>query len=203
MPYTTTWANVIGTPLGSADPGTLDTTIQQKMVDLGQRLASLVVDVTADPVVLNTAGLGAQTGVVVMFSPEILAPSEDNDDVIWGQDYFEGETVANHPSRGHLALPIGATLKSFEAIVDINSAPSLEMAIYYRDHSITPATTLVVTATRSSAGVGTLTSGAISHAIATNRNYFVRFNNAAGGGRYRVYSMKAVIDVAGFTGYIG
>ncbi len=203
MPYTNAWSSTI--PLGSADPGTIDDVVRQLRLDIEERMNDVVADWTVDPVVLDVSTVGTQTGVVIMYHHTILQPRQDDDDVGYEGaglgEYFLSDNETGKTAFGALNFPVGSTLTNFEATIDVGGGGDLDMRIAYIT-SGTGARTLVSTISQATSGIRTMDTGTISHPVLTNRAYYVHFDNTTSV-RYRIYAMKATIDVTGLVGYIG
>lgn len=98
MPYTRPWDNT--QPLGSADPGTIDDIFRNLKVDITERMDSIL-DVSGkwesgDPIVLNLAGVGAQTGAKIYIPGSMVQPANPGDDIHY--DYNNGNFHTNGAS---------------------------------------------------------------------------------------------------------
>lgn len=199
MAYTNTWSNII--PAGSAAANTVDDQIRQLRLDIQERMDDIVIDWTADPVVLDVGVIGAQTGVVRFFGPWLIAPARDDDDVSWGNFYFEADNNANFPAFMPLALPVGAVVTEITIISDKNTATNYDATFNHSAYATSPVFTEVSSVTVSATGVREDTVFTGTHTVATLRVYMLKFNST-GGGRFRIYGAKVTFNVSGLSAYL-
>lgn len=197
MAYTNVWNEAA--PAGSANANTIDDIIRAHKLDIRERMNDVVVDWTADPVVIDVTGIGVRTGVDLYFSHEILHGEQDDDDISWIEAYFQSDDEERFV-RGSVRLPLGAVVKEVSAIIDINAAASVELRLQRRSHSTTPGVVPVANISTSSTGVFDLAALGLNHTVVPGA-YYIQFTNP-GGGRFRVYGIRIRIDVAGLSAYI-
>lgn len=197
MAYTNSWSNTV--PAGSAAANTIDDAIKQLRLDIQERMDALVDDWTADPVVLTTT---ADQTVTRFYHHSILRPVNDEDDVDVEQLYTESDNDTAAHLRGHIALPVGCVLTDFDVVIDIQSATSGVVKLYYEGFTSSPGITQVgsLTETVSGVRVSAVVDGG-SHTVETARMYFVECVPGSAH-NIRIYGFRATFTVADLGDYL-
>lgn len=185
MPYTNAWNE--STPAGSAARTTVDDLFRQLKVDIRERMDGIVVDWTADPVVLGGISY-AKTGKTLIFSPHGLMYQNDEDDVTVTDAYVQLDNESAKPMWMSVPLPIGITITKAEFLVDRMSATSVTATLAYNTFDLTPTLNIVSTLTATTGGLQKLDSGTLSHVTAADRVYFAKIEQVANNVRF--YGLK-------------
>ena len=131
MPYTNAWSNVI--PAGTILARQLDDHIRQVRLDVAERMADLVEDWTADPVVPKEIWKGAVTGKKLIV-PAAFGMIDTNAAL----DVIEnGAGIQNSASQFviPLPLPLGVTVTLVELLADRRSNASITWDLYVKSFS--------------------------------------------------------------------
>lgn len=138
MAKTRSWSTTI--PADGEEAAGLGGDIRNLRVDIEERMADIVTDWTADPVVLKPAG-GIQ---YQLFSPEIvLNYNYDGGDSDYLQGTYKGLKMADNLHSGCLPLQVGQKIKAVSFLIHNNnsSARTITLQLNTRDwdspHSIT------------------------------------------------------------------
>jgi hypothetical protein len=130
MPHTNPW-NVTDPP-GSEQAKNIDDHIRKLRVDIGDRLADLVVDVMADPLVIKRSALEEPVGgTIKMISMMDFKTSTTGKEAI----YLPGVLMAFTDTDGLYAdveLPAGAVVTKIEVLADAGDATNVTWTFWRR-----------------------------------------------------------------------
>ncbi len=210
MPYTRVWN--ITSPPGSAQASTADDEIRNLREDIEERMD----DITAagglwsadDPILLDNTNVGAQTAVGLFFSHELIQHGNDEDDTLWTDPYFESDNTANRAAYLPLSpmLPVNCTLQTVSVLIATDASAVVDTNVYWRTYAAPSPTNNNAVADiqnhTNTAITDLLIGGPLAHAVATDRMYYIKWNNTIGSTRFRIYGVKITIDVADLTAYI-
>lgn len=189
MPYSRGWSAVVeATPLGSADPGTIDDRIREKMVDVRERMNDVVTDWTADPVVPKPQ---KRTGVKLVISAQSTSSLEDQDDVTWTGQYVESDNTL--PNSMFLNVPVMSfwRITSVKVLVDKNTASSMTLELHRMTFSTAPVDSTIATAAISTTG---LQISALFAGAELTAGFFYFLKSFSPDNRFRVYSVEVTYD---------
>ena len=178
MPHTNPW-NVTDPP-GTELAKNIDNSIRKLRVDIGDRFADFMVDVSADPVVLKPEYRGNVIG-----KQKLISFAAFNCDTSGKEaEYRAGYLLAFTDTGGMFAdcdIPVGCTITKVEVLVDVGDAASAEFDLYSRPFA---------------AGAGRPSSLAAQVSLA-------HISTAAGGTALMTTGVLAVVVAAGNIYYIG
>ncbi|PIQ16431.1 MAG: hypothetical protein COW67_03015 [Flavobacteriales bacterium CG18_big_fil_WC_8_21_14_2_50_32_9] len=189
MPFTRVWNNT--TPAGTRAAKEIDDAIREFKVDVFERLSQLFVDLDVDPIELVPKFGPKATDRVIVIGPQSINSFNDEDDVTYRDNYFEGDP-AGETARMRITLPVGYTLKLFEASVDKNLGTSVTADLKVVNINSGLVTSLSGPLVRSVGSIGLVTSAPLSHVI-QNNEYLMAF--FSGTNRYRIYGVRLTYDV--------
>jgi hypothetical protein len=185
MPYTRVWS--IATPLGTAQAKDIDLIFRQLKEDLEERLEGvLVVDMTADPLVLKDDIIGKYTG------KELLIP---------GVTFREGtiNTGGHTTSTGSGAsvislLPIapGNTIKKIEFLVELMGGASITAQLMSQSFTAAVSLAAMLEELVSITGGKHIMTLNMSQTLAAGSMYFLRVFGT--GATVRVYGARITYD---------
>jgi hypothetical protein len=195
MAHTNAW-NVTDPP-GTEQAKNIDDHIRKLRVDLGDRLADIVVDVMADPLKLKP---DAQDPVVdkilIIPFPDFAANTEDKEvDYVAGRGFAFTDTGLVMAS---VKVPVGCTITKVEMLVDVADASSINWAFYSRlfaagggrPASLTAQVTLA-SGSVAGAGVKMVTSGVLALVVASDQMYYVSLDGIGpAGNSYDFYGAR-------------
>lgn len=196
MPYTNAW--VTNHPPGGSPAKDLDAHIQRLRLDLDERLATLLVSTTADPIDLKPALKGTKTGKVLVIPHSHL---------VGVYTYLTDGTAEVQSSSGPAYLPIslppGVTIKEIQFRVDRGTASNIAITTRRRSliSAVAEATiaTDIVTTTAGLHTVTTLTADpALAHVVDANFQYFIRLDWGGGISGY-FHGVRIIYDTPDST----
>jgi hypothetical protein len=199
MAYTRTWNNA--TPAGTRAAKEIDDAIREAKVDIYDRIISLLdtenpdtpATIDDDPLVLKPMFSGKVKDKQLLIGPHILVPKDDDDDVTRLEQYYESDNDALAFAYGTIIIPVGYTIKLFEGWMDKNGATSCTMELSAINVTTGGITSLGGPITRSSAGIGVLTTAALAYVVQATDVFVVRTSHT-GGARYRAYGFRMTYD---------
>jgi hypothetical protein len=169
MAYTNEWSDA--SPTGDTPAKQIDDEFRKLRVDIRERMNTLVTDFTADPIELKAESGGAVT------DKTMLVPS-------WA---FKSDNDLTHTSTGvsvgvdsdlyaPVILPIGATVKAFQAMV-IPGLGTMTVRLGYIDHGLA-APTFITVDSNTSVGSSSIklisnSDSELAHVVATDRHYLL------------------------------
>jgi hypothetical protein len=168
MPYTRTWNDA--TPAGTRAANQIDSAIQEFKVDVHERMDSLVVDWTDDPVVLKDENRGTVAEKYLIIGPHGFHTTDDEDDNNWRDNHFEPEV--GKTARTDFVVPLGVTILAFSMVVDRQAAGTVT-GRFYRQEFSTGTQTLLETLTTAVSGVQLVTSAAPLAEVTSNDRFYV------------------------------
>lgn len=123
MAYSNAWDET--TPLGTAAASSIDNIMRQDKVNLRERMNSIVVDWTADPIVPKTS-----VGRVLLLGPETLIPASSSVSYAMPTD----STALALAFSGIVNIPAsdGWEIRKIEVLVDKGAAPSVSISAVLR-----------------------------------------------------------------------
>ena len=175
-------------PLGTADSGTIDDIIRALKVQIRERMNDIVVDWTADPVVLKTTSI-SKTGLkefVAPFGLSILSGSLGVD----SEEKFV--QITGGVNNGYIDIPArtGTKITKIEALIDPNGNTVL-WTTRKTSFTATPASTTI--------GTGSATGGPLvaivllfTGAETVGDVYFTAFFD--GNGTWNFYGLRITYD---------
>jgi hypothetical protein len=195
MPHTNAW-NVTDPP-GTEQAKNIDDHIRRLRVDLGDRLADLVVDVMADPLKLKA---DAQDPVV---DKQLIIPFSDFMVTTNGKEaeFHDGYCLA-YTDTGLLMcpvqVPVGCTITKVEVLVDVADADSINWSFDSRSFAAgggRPAsqTAQVILANGNVAGAGVKigASGVLAVLVSAAQMYYIAIDGVgANGNSYDLYGAR-------------
>jgi hypothetical protein len=168
MPYTNAW-NVTDPP-GTEQARNIDDHIRKLRLDLEERFeSSLVVDMSADPLVLRDEVLGKQDGkqIIINFD-EFAIDTGSSVDYIPASGYLE----AGAPMTAAIKLMAGVTITKVELLCDRLAAGVFAWRVYSRAFSgVAP--TEVTLVNHAGAGVTVSDTGDVEWLIGAGEIYYV------------------------------
>src|SRR3990167_45905 len=188
--YSRDWDTVVlVTPLGSADPSTLETAIQNKMVDLDERLSDVLVDPSADPCV---AAGGLATGVIKYISAMGFQPSNDEDDVTWTGVYVQSDNTT--PNDLIMPLPVESLweITAVNVLADKHDCASIDVALHRTTYGASPADSTLGSVNLAATGINDI--ALFSGTEATAGRYYWLSVSSVASDRFRIYAVKLVYD---------
>lgn len=209
MAYTQTWDPAYNaTPAGAAQLSGGDDSIRNLKRELYERLLTLVNDINADPLTLQSATLGtigAHTGHVMVFGGNIFEAVNDDDDTRHEDSGFEHQDNGQ-TSYANLYLPNGITIQKLQASMDRSLSPDVSLELYKINYH-TGAKTVLDTVVRAVGGIG-LSDGAIAYPVpgigevvdSVNFVYGCRFFAGAFAlTNPKILAVKLTVDVPGVS----
>jgi hypothetical protein len=195
MAHTNAW-NVTDPP-GTEQAKNIDDHIRKLRVDIGDRLADIVVDVMADPLKLKA---DAQDPVIdkilIIPFPDFTANTDGKE-----TNYLDGRGFAFTDTGLVMAavkVPVGCTITKVEVLVDVADAASINWAFYSRPFaagggrpsSLTAQTTLA-SGSVVGAGVKIGASGILAQVVASNEMYYISLDGiGAAGNSYDFFGAR-------------
>lgn len=184
MPYTNVW--VTNHPPGATTPAKdIDAAIQRLRLDIDERLASILVSTTADPVALKPELIGTKVGKWLVVPHSAL---------VGVNTYITDGTAevlgSSGPAYLPIILPAGVTIKEIQFTVNRNIAANVAITMRRRiaDGSTAEATfgaTDIVTTTAGVHMVTTLTvDPALAHVVDAAYQYYARLDYGGSGAGY-------------------
>lgn len=198
MAYTRAWSSA--SPLGTRPAKEIDDAIREKMLDLQERINSILATGTTidtDPLVLNPARIGADPGTPItryIIVPPYGVGKEDGDNY----DQRAGHTLysATELSLG-IVIPVGYKIILFEAYLDKsgNASASAELS----GHNMSTGAEVLNTGelTRSAAGIGVVTSAALNYTVTDLNTFRVRCTTS-GISTARFYGARITVEIANY-----
>lgn len=184
MPYSHAWSDNLP-PVGAL-ANTIGVEARQLRLDLEERLeSSMIVDMSADPVVIRDEVAGKRSGDRVLiphcaFLSDLNLKLNDIDSENGKLDCFMGSGALYAPVPQFLR---GCEITLVEWLVDIHDVTNLEMRLQRRQFANgVPAAETIVTTNKAVAGNNIVNSGGISHIVSDGYYYYLRIIATAGGG---------------------
>lgn len=199
MPYADGDIN-INAPADTDDMSFGDDEIRKFKRQVFDRLATLVVDPNADPMVLQPTGVtGAITGLqrivtAAAFLNDLHAKENDLD---LGNGSITGFVGNDLFADLGPFIPNGCTIKLIEWIVDITGGPASVSATLRRKQfsAGNPGESTINTTSISVAGTAIVVSTALAHVVDANYGYYLRLHgNGSGGQAYKFYAARLTFD---------
>lgn len=188
MSYTNTWSDTI--PLGSEAASHIDDAIRQLRLDVHERMTDLVIDWTADPVVLQTAGASGDNSRYIpptaFFSPENGLATPNNFIVHQASD-----GIVTAPLSAF--LPFNATITRIKYWIDRGTTSVVTLSVRSIPFAAGSYVNTDVAATimsTSTGGIQTLDTGVISVALNSSNMYDIGI--IATGGATKFFSIYGV-----------
>lgn len=201
MAYTRVWdTEVLGTPPGSRDSDEIDDAIREFKVDVSERLADLVFDINADPLVLKTPGV-AIDGSVTFVRSAVPCVSGPNAVVRGPYQVNPGAAGASAEIYFPIDAQQGSTLRAFS--IDgyrTVAGASVQASLIEVDKALQTSTALATVSLASGVGVQSATSGLINALMSSTKAYYVVVNmlaDASGAATAAIVEMRFVVKLAG------
>lgn len=187
MAYTNAWDET--KPLGTAAADTLESIIQQLKLDLHERLNTLVVDWTTDPVVPIDR---KRTGLKLLIAGAATLPLQDDDDISRPDGYFQSDNSTQNGAQ--LPLPVRSDWKitKVEVLFDLSTDTSVTIGLQETTLDASATTTQLGTVVVSAAGIGLKTP--FTGNATVGDNYFWLKFTGSDAGRYKVYAVRITYD---------
>jgi hypothetical protein len=161
-----------------------------------ERMNTLVVDWTADPIALKSDLSGAQTGRKVFINYGDVNPASDSDNCEYHPDGWFKMITPNSSSQCPIRLPVGATITKFRVLhQNISGGAYMVFRLKKKTFALPTITTeiKVITMTSSTAdAIGD--SGTMSHTVDESVYYIV---NEPVSGAYKIFGYEFTIDIPG------
>lgn len=193
MAYTNTWSNT--SPTGSTPAKQIDNEFQKFRLDVQERMDSIVTDWTADPVVLKPENGGAVSGKSI----HVPAWSFVSDNALTHTD--TGVTItADSDLYASVILPIGATVKSFQAMV-IPGLGMMTVRLGFINHGTSiPSFTSVDSNTQAGSSAIKLVNNSLAdlaHVVTINRHYLIWITTDSSlFAPSKIFGVQIVYDIA-------
>ncbi len=198
MTYTNAWTNTV--PLGSELAANIDDFMRRDRLDIFERMNDLVVDWTADPVVLKPSVIANITGTKILiphcaFLSDLHAKENDLDDLaVYG---FVGSPKLYAP----VIVPNGVLITQLEYNIDLDAASSVSAKFFFNDFTNPPVntSTSVLTLTTSTGTLQTLDSGVLAGGSRittdTDKMYFIEISaTGTAGHSYKVFGARITYE---------
>lgn len=190
--YSRAWS--VTTPAGSVPAKNIDDEIRKLRVDIDERMADIVVDWTADPVVLRDLYSGKLTNrhLYVGF-PEFNSEQDGGKSIYTQVDRIDAFTNS-FPLVAMLRVPVGCTITLVELLTTISAGTSITWELRYNPFS-GAASSVIKTVNYATAAKGISSTGAIAAAV-DDAGYYtlsVEGNGAAGNG-FAVYGARVTFN---------
>lgn len=205
MSYTRAWDAT--TPLGTRAAREIDDSIREKMVDLEERLTTILAtgtDLDTDPLRISPAAIGEDTATpmtrVILVPPWNMVGVDDGNR--WdhsGAACRVDPSAVNQGVDCGIYIPIGYKIILFEAYMDKENMTNMTTKLvgYRMTDGSTQLST--VTLTRTGTGIGLETSAAIDHTVGSHTTFKVWCSGATGGfpaGRGYFYGARITCEVS-------
>lgn len=182
-------------PLGSADSDTIDEIFRDLKIQIHERMDDIVVDWTADPVVLKSGG-----GANKLAQPLVIGGHELNTQT--GQPFLitdrykeTGDGVSGYSATIVIPLVRKMIITKVEALVQLNGATSLDISLRRTNIADPSIDDIISTVTHTAGGITLVT---VFNGIVyfQGYNWFrVKFGTSGvTSGIYRVYAVRVTYD---------
>lgn len=198
MAYTRSWSS--STPLGSRAAGEIDDAIREKMLDLEERLESILAtgtDLDDDPLVLNPSRIGSDPATpierYIIVPPYVTVGSDSSQ----SYDHQNGYNECGEWS-GAVVVPVGYKIILFEAFLNKNGGASVHARL--RGHNMGTGTQVLDTGeiATSASGIQLVASAALDYTV-TDLDHF-RISGAGGafftGARF--YGARITVEIPNY-----
>lgn len=195
--YTRNWLDTV--PPGTRVAKEIDDAAREFRVDVHERMLTVFDSFGEDktiPVVLKGIYSGAAVDRPLTFGPHFLQSTDDEDDVQIIHQYVTLDNI-NKSQYGQLPIPVGYVIKKCEVWMDPNGKATVTTIYSTVNPSTGTVTALSGSLTRSTAGIGIVSSGALAVTV-TDPMYVVVQCSCTGGSlnKARIYGFRVLVTVA-------
>ncbi len=192
MAYTNTWSDT--SPTGSTQAKQIDDEFRKFRVDVRERMNSFVEDWTADPVVLKSSTGGPVTGKSIHVPGLAFISDNDISTTATGR-----ATAIDSDLYAPVIFPIGATIKSFQAMV-IPGLGTMTIRLGYITHGLSTPTFITVDSNTQVGSTGIKlvnnSNAELAHVVAVNRYYTLWITTDSDlSSPSKVFGMQIVYDI--------
>lgn len=205
MAYTT-WDETA--PADSAQLSAGNDAIQLLKEQIRERMNSILkatpnnwedADGTVDEIEVDLSAVGIRTDVALYYGPSQFNTISDEDFNLT-DTYYESDDESNKHIYLDFQLPVGAHIKSVNAMVSRTGSNTITLGFYRRAYNTTPGLTVLGSDTLSADGVTDVQVYAGDYTIPDAESFVLKLQN--GGDRIRVYGVKIVLDLPGVETYV-
>jgi hypothetical protein len=172
MPYSDTWATLLGTPPGTEQAENIDDSIRRVTAGLGERFASIIVDVTADPWVAKDEIRGKKDNKHIWVPPHQF---HSVDTPFSRPSEYVSYRRSNDIARAGIWIPAGVTIIRVDVFADRSTCPSADWQ--FIRHSLTDTdpsvsvAAVIASGTTPGAGIRRMQSGVLAE-VPTDRMWY-------------------------------
>lgn len=184
MPYTDAWTNT--SPPGSAAASSIDDEFRKLRLQIDERMASLVVDWAADPVVPLAPTTGPRT-IIIPHASFVGATSinaaalYNNNRIINDAPVFSGISDK---------IPASSTITLLEWLLEIGSAASVDCQLRALNFDTSNTIANVSTINQAVAGLHIVTTAPLAIVLDPAKSYFLEASPVGGAAIFYIHSVR-------------
>lgn len=195
--YTRNWLDTV--PPGTRVAKEIDDAAREFRVDVHERMLTVFDSFGEDktiPVVLKSIYSGAAVSRPLVFGPHLLKSTDNEDDVQTVHQYVALDQ-ANKSQYGQIPIPVGYVITKCEVWMDPLTKATVTTIFSLVDPLTGTVTALSGSLTRSTSGIGLVSSAVLSHTM-INPEYVVVQCSSTGGSpaNARIYGFRVLVTVA-------